>query len=293
MRTGHFVKGVLLLAVGAAGGGAAYAVASVPDGNGVIHACYLVAGPGATVPTSDHAGCVQLADHRSERGPGRLADAPSPVPLPNEATLNWNTAGPQGAPGTPGTPGTPPRGAPAAPGPPGADGKTLTIAGGNTLTISGGQVITVGGGNGLTVISPPVTERGPRSRPRQHHRRLESFDFDVRALSFATTQGGTHATGGGGGAGKVSVHDISITKEVDKASPKLSLACANGTHIKKATITLRKAGKVYLTYTLTDVLISSVQFSGSGGGEDVPMESITSTSPSSAIQYAKQSQDCS
>jgi hypothetical protein len=33
---------LLLLAVGAARGGAALAVASVPDSNGVIHACYAV-----------------------------------------------------------------------------------------------------------------------------------------------------------------------------------------------------------------------------------------------------------
>ena len=99
-----------------------------------------------------------------------------------------------------------------------------------------------------------------------------SLDFDVRAVSLALPWRSRRQ---GGGAGKVGVHDISITKEVDKASPKLSLACADGTHFKKVTITLRKAGKTYLTYNLTDVLISSVQISGSGGGQDVPLESIS------------------
>ena len=120
-----------------------------------------------------------------------------------------------------------------------------------------------------------------------------SFTGDTRrsistlARGEPRATGGTHATGGGGGAGKVSVHDLSITKEVDKASPKLSLACATGTHFKKVTITLRKAGKTYLTYNLTDVLISSVQVSGSGGGQAVPLESISLNFTKIALQYSQ------
>jgi len=41
-------------------------------------------------------------------------------------------------------------------------------------------------------------------------------------------------TVGGGGAGKVSVQDFNFTMHVNKASPKLFLACATGQHIKEA-----------------------------------------------------------
>ena len=272
MWTGRPWKAVLLLAAGAAGGGAAYAVASVPDGNGVIHGCVQLAGAAAVPATA--AGNLRIIDPAKNRAD--VQHRPSRGRPQSEAALNWNTAGPQGVPGTPGTPG-----------PPGTPGQSVTIAGGNTLTISGGQVITVGGGAGLTIQSPRVSERGPAVAHVSITGDGASFDFDARAVTLATTQGGTHATGGGGGAGKVGVHDLSITKKVDKASPKLSLACAAGTHFKKVTITLRRAGKIYLTYNLTDVLISSVQVSGSGAGQDVPLESISLNFAKIAFQYTK------
>ena len=41
------------------------------------------------------------------------------------------------------------------------------------------------------------------------------------------------------GAGKVSVHDLHITKTVDKSSPNLYSLSASGKHIPKATLTTR------------------------------------------------------
>ena len=61
----------------------------------------------------------------------------------------------------------------------------------------------------------------------------------IESFSWGMSQTGAHGTGGGGGAGKVSVHDISITKHVDKSSPALMLACCNGKHIKDGLITVR------------------------------------------------------
>ena len=76
----------------------------------------------------------------------------------------------------------------------------------------------------------------------------ESFDakhkneIDVLSWSWGETQSGSHAAGGGGGAGKVSMQDFSFVMKVNKASPKLLLACANGEHIPEATLVCRKAG---------------------------------------------------
>lgn len=82
----------------------------------------------------------------------------------------------------------------------------------------------------------------------------------IESFSWGASNPSTSAHGSGGGAGKVSVHDISITKMNDKSSPDLMQAAATGQHIKEAKLTCRKAGgdqQEYLTYTLENVLVSS------------------------------------
>ena len=44
--------------------------------------------------------------------------------------------------------------------------------------------------------------------------------------------------------GKTTFQDLSIVHKIDKASPKLLQACAMGEHVKEATITHRREGKV-------------------------------------------------
>jgi type VI secretion system secreted protein Hcp len=103
-------------------------------------------------------------------------------------------------------------------------------------------------------------------------------EIDVLAWSWGMSQSGTTHRGTGGGAGKVNVQDMSISKYVDAASPNLVLYCCNGKHFDEAVLTVRKAGETpldYLVITLTDVIITSVQSGGSSGGdlitENVPL----------------------
>ena len=102
-------------------------------------------------------------------------------------------------------------------------------------------------------------------------------EIDVMSYSWGVTQAGT-IVGGGGGEGKAQFSDFSFTTTTSKASPALFLACASGTHIKDATIAVRKAGgktpEDYLILKMTDVLISSYQTGGSSG-QDRPTESIS------------------
>lgn len=89
-----------------------------------------------------------------------------------------------------------------------------------------------------------------------------SGEIDVLAWSWGATQGGTTHTGSGGGAGKVSVRDLSIVKFVDRASPTLNNMCFSGTHLKQAVLTVRKAGGTALEYvkiTMEDLIVSSVE----------------------------------
>src|SRR5947199_2258086 len=67
--------------------------------------------------------------------------------------------------------------------------------------------------------------------------------IEIHSFSWGATNHGSHSGGSGGGAGKVVMQDFHFTMSVNKASPKLMQHCATGEHIKKATLTVRKAGK--------------------------------------------------
>ena len=105
-----------------------------------------------------------------------------------------------------------------------------------------------------------------------------SKEIEIGSFSWGVSQLGYGATGGGSGAGKASVQDLHITKDVEKSSPNLAKYCANGKHIATATLTLRKAGEdaqEYVVFTLSQVLVSSYQISGSGHGGIVPQEQVS------------------
>jgi len=116
-------------------------------------------------------------------------------------------------------------------------------------------------------------------------------EIDVLAWSWGMTQSGSMHVLGGGGSGKVSVQDLSVTKYVDKATSNLIKACCNGEHIATAKLTVRKAGKTpleYIVLELTDVLITAVSTGGSGG-EDRLTENVTLNFAKFKITYKSQS----
>jgi len=118
----------------------------------------------------------------------------------------------------------------------------------------------------------------------------ESFDkahpgsIEVSSYSFGVSNPTTISSAtGGAGAGKAQFSGFHFTANSSKASPKLMQACATGQHIKSALLFCRKAGgeqqsSEFLKITLTDVLLSSIQLSGSGG--DVPTDQFS-------LNYAK------
>src|SRR5437667_11825940 len=68
-------------------------------------------------------------------------------------------------------------------------------------------------------------------------------EIELESWSWGETQNGTMSYGGGGGAGKVSMQDFHFVMRVNKSSPDLFMACANGQHFKEAVLIARKAGK--------------------------------------------------
>jgi type VI secretion system secreted protein Hcp len=114
--------------------------------------------------------------------------------------------------------------------------------------------------------------------------------IDVLAWSWGASQSGTTHMGPGGGAGKVNVQDLSITKYVDRASHLLLGACAKGTHFPEALLTVRKAGDKpleYLKVTMSTVLVTSVSTGGSGG-EDRLTENVTLNFAKFKYEYTPQ-----
>lgn len=100
--------------------------------------------------------------------------------------------------------------------------------------------------------------------------------------------GGT--SGGGSGKGKATPNDFNFLHNYDKASPILAKKCAQGVHFPSVVLTARKSGegqKDFLKITLKEVFITSVQPSGSSGGDIVESVSMSYAS----VDFAYKAQD--
>lgn len=115
----------------------------------------------------------------------------------------------------------------------------------------------------------------------------ESMDAEhvdwIEILSFnsglSQRSSASASSGGGASAERADFQDFSIVKALDKASPKLAVYCADGTHIPTVILELCRAGgdKVkYMEYKLEEVIISRVQTGGSAEGEEsLPGEEVS------------------
>ncbi len=122
---------------------------------------------------------------------------------------------------------------------------------------------------------------------------VHADEIDILAWSWGMSQSGTMHMGKGGGAGKVSVQDISVTKYVDSASHDLIRKCCNGAHFNEAVLTVRKAGAdplEYLVITMKEVIVTSVSTGGSGG-EDRLTENVTLNFKEFEVVYTPQEKD--
>ncbi len=119
-------------------------------------------------------------------------------------------------------------------------------------------------------------------------------EIELESWSFGGTNAASFSSGGGGGAGKVSLQDFHFVKKTDKASAKLFVAMATGEHLTEAKLTCRKAGKEqqeFLIITMTDTLISSYQTGGSAGSSIIPSEQLSMGYSKIEIKYKEQKPD--
>jgi type VI secretion system secreted protein Hcp len=114
-------------------------------------------------------------------------------------------------------------------------------------------------------------------------------EIEVLSWSWGETHESAASPGGGAGAGKVAMTDLHVSANLSKASPQLLLACAAGTHIKGAVLTGRKAGKAqaeFLTFSLSDVLVSAYQTGGETA--EAPLDSISLNFSKIEMTYREQ-----
>lgn len=96
-------------------------------------------------------------------------------------------------------------------------------------------------------------------------------EIDVLAWSWGASSPGSLHTGGGGGAGRASFQDLSITKWVDRSSEDLLRLVATGGNVPDGQLTLRAAGGAkaleFLVIRFSPVIVTSVVPGGSAGEE--------------------------
>ena len=115
--------------------------------------------------------------------------------------------------------------------------------------------------------------------------------IDVRGFNWGVSNTGTFHHGSGGGSGKANFQDLSLVKYTDKATADLLLACANGKHIAKGTLTVRKAGEKPLEYmkiSMSQILVSSVE-TGSQTDDERQTERVLLNFAKVKVEYFMQS----
>jgi type VI secretion system secreted protein Hcp len=243
---------IALPTAAALGAGAAIAIGSIPSSNDhVFTACYDNRTDLSTF------GTLRLIDPTLSQPGGPTAAFQCGQ---FESMVTWNQQGPAGPVGPQGPAGQ--QGTVGAQGVQGVQGAPLL--GGTTFGISGNSSKIFLKIDGITGAATDKVHKG---------------DITVQSFSFGSLAApSTLAAGGGGGAGKVKFAEFSITKVLDKSSPVLFQSAAQGKHYAKVELMMRKAGKDqmdFLKFDFQNVIISSYKIITTGGGNEVPTESIS------------------
>ena len=121
-------------------------------------------------------------------------------------------------------------------------------------------------------------------------------DLQVLSYSFGATQTGIASTPTPTATGRVNVHDIVVTKHVDKTSAKLLEACASGKHFNHAVLTVSRGngkGSVeIIKISMEDVIISSYQ-TGGDSGNSLPTDRLSLNFGKVKVDYAEGSVELS
>lgn len=110
------------------------------------------------------------------------------------------------------------------------------------------------------------------STDSQHKGWIEAFNYKLAVKQRISN---TASSAGGAAAERADFEPFNFTIPMDKASPKLALACAAGAHIDEIRVEVCRAGGdrvTYMTYRLCNCIIKRI--STIGGGR-FPVESVS------------------
>jgi type VI protein secretion system component Hcp len=134
------------------------------------------------------------------------------------------------------------------------------------------------------LVGPAGADGGGRQPPAVGTLHIEGLTpagepIQVLAYSWGASNSGTIGTpGGGAGAGKVNLQDLSFTKAFDELSPEIFQALATGEHFDEAILLVdangRPSKKPTHRYRFGPVLFTS-QSQGGSGGEQQLTENVT------------------
>jgi len=115
--------------------------------------------------------------------------------------------------------------------------------------------------------------------------------IDALSFSWGALNSGSAGSGSGAGAGKVRFNEVHISATVNRASPILFRACADGQHFKKARLIVRKQGDVqqeYYVVDFEDVLVSMYRAGNGSLHGSLPIDSFSLDFAKVTFQYHPQ-----
>ena len=123
----------------------------------------------------------------------------------------------------------------------------------------------------------------------------EKHKNEVEVLAWSWGMQGKSSLGGGGASGKATIRELRITKRVDKASTALMSALRSNEVIKKAVLTIRKAGKKpleYLKITVEDGRLVSLDIEADDGVANPALcERLSVSFNKISVEYTPQGPD--
>jgi type VI protein secretion system component Hcp len=122
--------------------------------------------------------------------------------------------------------------------------------------------------------SASLTAQGKSLTPIGQLSVADGTPVPIYGFSWGASNSGTVSSGGGAGAGKANVQDISISKQDDALSTALLQNTLLGTHIERVRIDVFRSGQagIAATIQLQDAIVTSFSTGGGNLVENVTFE---------------------
>jgi type VI secretion system secreted protein Hcp len=115
-------------------------------------------------------------------------------------------------------------------------------------------------------------------------------EIDILSYTWGESQpaAALPTASGGSAAGRVTMQDFHFAMRVNKASPKLFLACAAGAHIRNAILTVRRPGEnpiEFIKWTFTNITVTLYQTASNVPTGEPPMDQVSLRFAKIEVEY--------